>query len=189
MRQLVEEVVVDIEGTTEVTQVEIRWVGGHRTQTSIVRPVNRFDQLSYYDELIARLRELLDQDLTSKEIANLLNLEGWRPPKRSTTFTHLAVRGLIYKHRFQRPTSQKPRKRTPLRANESWLPDLAAKLEMPAVSLYSWIRRGWARARQVEERHRPWAVWADANELARLRAFRDAPKRGWRGRNLRIARA
>ena len=68
--------------------------------------------------------------------------------------------------------------------------DLADKLSMPTISLYTWIRRGWVRSRQIDGTHRPWAIWADAQELARLRALRQAPKRGWRAQSsLPIARA
>jgi len=68
--------------------------------------------------------------------------------------------------------------------------DLADKLSMPTISLYTWIRRGWVRSRQIDGTHRPWAIWADAQELARLRTLRQAPKRGWRAQSsLPIARA
>ncbi|MDX6669335.1 MAG: hypothetical protein QOK04_2715 [Solirubrobacteraceae bacterium] len=191
IRQLVEKIVVFVDGDSECVQVQLHWIGGHRTDTSVTRPVARFDQLSYYNALVERLRALHRRGLTSTEIAHQLNDEEWRPPKRRATFNAEMVRHLIYRHRLVRPSaSQKPLKRSSLRANEWWLPDLAAKLSMPTISLYSWIRRGWVRSRQLDEFRRPWAIWADAQELVRLRALRQAPKRGWRSQSSQsIARA
>jgi DNA invertase Pin-like site-specific DNA recombinase/intergrase/recombinase len=181
IRQLVDEILLTVEGDSEQVRVDIGWTGGHRTETAVIRPVARFEQLSYYDDLVGRIRELCGEELSSTEIATQLNAEGWRPPKRRPTFNGAMVLKLSYKHQLARPASRKSKRGRPaLRVNEWWIPDLAAKLEMPTISLYTWIRRGWARARRVDGAHRPWAVWADANELARLRAFRNAPKRGWR---------
>jgi hypothetical protein len=184
IRQLIEKIVVSVDGDSEQVRVELHWIGGHRTDTSVIRPVARFDQLSYNSALVERLRALHRRGLTSAEIAQQLNDEEWRPPKRRATFNASMVRNLIYRHRLLRsPASQKSPTRSSLRANEWWLPDLAAKLSMPTISLYSWIRRGWVRSRQLDEFRRPWAIWADAQELVRLRALRQAPKRGWRSQS------
>jgi DNA invertase Pin-like site-specific DNA recombinase len=191
IRQLMEKIVVAVDGESEKVRIELHWVGGHRTDTAVVRPVARFEQLSYYHALVERLHELHRQRLSSKEIASHLNDEKWRPPKRRTTFNSGMVRNLIYRHRLARsPAPRDTKARTSLRAHEWSLPDLAAKLSMPTISLYSWLRRGWVRGRQLDEIGRPWAIWADANELARLRALRQAPKRGWRAQSTQpIARA
>ena len=59
------------------------------------------------------------------------------------------------------------------------LSGLALALDMPAITLFSWIGKGWVRARQVHQAGRTrWLVWADAQECERLRARRTAP-RGW----------
>ena len=52
MRQLVDDVSV----TVERVAVTITWVGGHRTETCVVRPVARLSQLSYCADLFARAR-------------------------------------------------------------------------------------------------------------------------------------
>lgn len=192
IRQLLDEVVLSIEGDSEQVRVELRWVGGHRTDTAVVRPVARFEQLSYYKSLVERLRELRREGLTAKKIAEKLNQEKWRPPKRRATFNQDMVRNLLYRHRIVPAAApQKPATRSGLRENEWWLPDLAAKLSMPTISLYAWLRRGWAHGRQIDTApRRPWAISADAQELARLWALRQAPKNGWRAHDaLPIARA
>jgi hypothetical protein len=40
---------------------------------------------------------------------------------------------------------------------------------MPVVTLYSWLRRGWLRARQQEKAPQRWIIWADAAEVERLK--------------------
>jgi hypothetical protein len=190
VRQLVETITVTLEGNTERVEVEIRWVGGHHTTTSVIRPVARFDQLSYYPALVERICALRAEHLTSSEIARQLNAEGWRPPKRRATFHADMVRSLLSRQRIvqsrKRPTKKSPR----VRPHEWRLPDLAAKLQMPPVSLYSWLRRGWVTGRRLEdEPHQPWVIRADPQELTRLRALRLAPKCGWRSPTKQIARA
>jgi DNA invertase Pin-like site-specific DNA recombinase len=183
IRQLLEDVVLSIEGDSEKVRVELHWVGGHHTDSTVIRPVARFEQLSYFKSLVERLRELCRDGLSSKEIAEKLNQEKWRPPKRRLSFTADMVRNLISRHRIQRAAPKRNFSNLPrseLRANEWWLPDLAAKLGMPTISLYAWLRRGWVHGRQIKKLpQRPWAIRADAEELARLMALRQAPKRGW----------
>jgi hypothetical protein len=62
--------------------------------------------------------------------------------------------------------------------DEWWLGDLAAKLEMPIATLHRWQRVGWITSRKVSAAGNRWAIFADAEELARLQCLRDSP-RGW----------
>lgn len=41
------------------------WIGGHRTDTLVIRPDARFEQLSYHDTLVERLPGLHRRGLTS----------------------------------------------------------------------------------------------------------------------------
>ena len=111
-----------------------------------------------------------------------LNEEKWRPPKRRLTFNAEMVRKLLSRHRIVRAVSPgKLKLRPKLHANEWLLADLALKLGMPSISLYSWLRRGWVQGRRVaDDARNPWILQADAQELARLLALRQAPKLGWR---------
>jgi DNA invertase Pin-like site-specific DNA recombinase len=180
VRQLIERVVVTVRDDTEQVPMEVHWAGGHRTTTEIIRPVARFEQLSYYPDLLARVVALQGQGLSCIAIAERLNAEGWHPPKRRDTFNapmvaHLLARKGLY------TGSPKQRASAELSlAPEEWtLSDLALALDMPAITLFSWIGRGWVRARQVLQAGRTrWLVWADAQECERLRARRTAP-RGW----------
>jgi hypothetical protein len=46
-----------------------------------------------------------------------------------------------------------------------WLEQLAGRIPMPKQTLYTWIRRGWVRSRQLSDHARRWVVWADEAEL------------------------
>jgi hypothetical protein len=59
----------------------------HQTSGQAVRPVARLDQLSYYPALLARVAGLAAAGRTSRQIAGVLNTEGFRPPKRTSRFT------------------------------------------------------------------------------------------------------
>lgn len=179
IRQMVEHVVVKVEGESERVDIEVQWVGGHKTLTRMARPVARLEQLSYYADLVERVFHLQTKGITSDEIAQTLNEEGWRPAKRRATFNGSMVRDLIYRHRKRHPPQKRTQVACALDAQEWLLPDLAAELSMPTVTLYSWLQRGWLQGRQLDEPHRRWVIYADAKELARLRALRQAPKRGW----------
>jgi transposase-like protein len=65
-----------------------------------------------------------------------------------------------------------------LRADEWFLSDLARELSMPRDTLHSWRRLGWVGARKLPVAGGPWVLWADAEELTRLRQLRQTP-RGW----------
>ena len=65
-----------------------------------------------------------------------------------------------------------------LDADEWWLSDLAAELKMPIATLHRWQRVGWVTSRKVAAAGSRWAIFADAEELTRLKRLRDSP-RGW----------
>src|ERR687888_1412226 len=87
MRQLVERVVVTLQGESEKVDVAVHWRGGHQSQATMIRPVARLEQLSYVDALRGRVAQLHQQGVDRPTIAATLNAEGWRPAKRRQTFT------------------------------------------------------------------------------------------------------
>jgi DNA invertase Pin-like site-specific DNA recombinase len=180
IRQLVDKIVVTVDGESERVAVTVHWVGGHQTAGAVIRPVARLDQLSYHRQLIQRIIVLRDEGLTSHAIATQLNNEGWRPAKRRPTFNDAMVRAIASRSALARSLRRKLVARPPVGRDEWRLPDLAAELKMPTISLYAWLRRGWVHGHQLDEPARSWVIRADAKELARLRALRLAPKRGWR---------
>lgn len=184
VRQLIEQVELHIEGTSERAKIIVHWIGGHHSSASFVRPVARTDQLSYHGKLLERIGQLRDGKFTSLQIAEHLNAEGWRPPKRRATFNAEMVRTIMSRNgmTLQRTATRRPRARPKIKKNEWFLSDLATELAMPVITLYSWIGRSWVDAHRVAigTNSHAWVIRANAQELARLRALRAAPKLGWR---------
>ena len=160
-------------GTSEKADVEITWAGGHRTSAQITRPVACLTQLSYYPQLAARARELTDSGATLAQIAQRLNDEGFRPPKRIDVFTPNAVSDLLRALGIQR--SRTPARRPALAQHEWWLRDLAAHLGMSQITLDSWVRRGWADG-YLHPQAKLTVVRAGPAEIARLRTLHQVPR-------------
>jgi hypothetical protein len=177
LRQVIDRVVVTVEGETEWVEATVHWAGGQRTYTRLRRPVARLDQLSTHQDLIARIRALKGQGLTAPQIAERLNAEGWRPAKRRETFNREMVRTMMSRHGLT-PVHRRPADLPPLAPDEHWLSDLAKDLAMPDVTLYNWVQRGWLKARQIDGPQGRWVVLADGNERERLKALRTR-RRTW----------
>jgi DNA invertase Pin-like site-specific DNA recombinase len=178
-RLLLEQVIATVEGNTDRVDLELRWAGGFVSRHTLYRPVQTYAQLSNYDELVARIDALRAERQTLSEIAETLNAEGFRPPKRSPRFTQ-GILSRFLRERGVRSGSL-PRSVTDerhLRANEWWLANLAAELSMPIATLHRWQRVGWIMSRKVTAAGGRCAIDADADELLRLRRLRDSP-RGW----------
>jgi len=178
-RLLLEQVTVTVEGNTDRVDVELHWAGGFVSRHRLTRPVQTYQQLSNYQELISRIETLQSQRKTLSEIAATLNAEGYHPPKRTSHFTKGILSGFLREQRAKAGgLTRRETDQTQLKANEWWLADLASELSMPIATLHRWQRVGWVRSRKVVASKGRWAIYADACELARLNRLRDAP-RGW----------
>jgi DNA invertase Pin-like site-specific DNA recombinase len=178
VRLLVEEVVVTVRGESEWVDVAIRWAGGFTSGHALVRPVQRYQQMTDYGRILNRIDELRKAGHTLAEVAEQLNREGFHPPKRSPTFTKGILAGLLAKRGRSGPRPQVVADQG-LRAEHEWLlTDLARKLEMPPATLHRWIRVGWVHARKLPTPGGHWVIWADADELERMTRLRTCP-RGW----------
>jgi DNA invertase Pin-like site-specific DNA recombinase len=179
VRQLVERVTVAVQGESERVQVTITWAGGAQTADEIVRPVARLEQLSYYPQLVERLHVLAADGLSLATIAQRLNEEGFRPPKRREQFGAHGVQELLRRLGRRPPhQSRTERRGSPeggLGEHEWWLADLAQAVGMPSVTLFTWIRRGWVTGRQEEQPPRRWILWADEATLEQLRERHQRP--------------
>ena len=69
VRQLVERVVVAVDGASERVRVTIHWIGGSQTAGELVRPVARLTQLSTYPQLCERIRTLAGEGRSAVAIA------------------------------------------------------------------------------------------------------------------------
>lgn len=177
-RLLLEQVTVTIEGDTDQVDVELRWAGGFVSRHALSRPVQTYQQLSNYQELLSRIETLQTQRKTYSEIAATLNAEGYHPPKRTSQFTKEILSNLLRERRASTGSVSDRKLQQHLNANEWWLLDLARELSMPIATLHRWRKVGWINSRKVGQAQGRWAVYADAEELVRLLQLRETP-RGW----------
>jgi DNA invertase Pin-like site-specific DNA recombinase len=174
LRILIEDITVNVVGSSELVDVTITWAGGHQTTGQAVRPVGRLDQLSYFLALLARVTELAGAGRNSRQIADALNAEGFRPPKRTSRFTHQQVRTLISQRGIRAQAKGRPAVLTELAPGDWSVPGLSAELGMPTASIYNWIYRGWITARHAPG-SKNWIITADDEQLRQLRERRARP--------------
>jgi DNA invertase Pin-like site-specific DNA recombinase len=172
IRCLVEKVVAHVTKDSEYMDVTVHWQGGCTTQHQIVRPVARYVWMRDFERLRQRLVELRQEGLTSATMAERLNTEGFSPPKRNGPFSEESVRQLL-----RRQGLNNEKTGPSLGTDEWWLPALAGELKMPAGKLRGWVGRGWLHGRQTPAQHL-WVVWADRDELRRLRKLAARSVRG-----------
>jgi hypothetical protein len=178
VRQLVERVLVTVIDNTENVRVEVHWQGGHKTQSLITRPVARLEQMSHYPQLQDWLKTMYAQEHTASEMAETLNAEGWKPPKRRDTYNASMVLELLARQGMRIGSSKQQHTVTISREADEWtMQELAHQLNMPGVTLYAWLRKGKIKGRQVMVASRSiWLLHADAMELERLRKQRMAQR-------------
>jgi hypothetical protein len=171
-RLLLGRVVVMVDKATERVQVALHRVGGLVRSHTITRPVARYSQQSDYPRLVARLRELCTGRRTSAEIAEQLNAEGFRPPKRTKQFTGEMVRRLsVHLGLFRR---QRRGSQVGLAADEYRPMGLARRLEISRDTVRRWLRAGWLNVRRDDDKRH--VIRADADELRRLRELHELPR-------------
>lgn len=177
IRAVIDRIEIDTVGESERVDVAITWAGGHTTYGQVIRPVASLEQLSYYPRIVQVVTAAVAEGLSYRQIADRLNAAGLRPPKRRESFgpqgVHDLVARLHLRHSEHGTATGSPR---PPGTHDWWMADLARELEMPPITLYNWITRGWVTAAQQPERPHRWYVTADQHELARLRAIRAHPQ-------------
>jgi hypothetical protein len=164
-RLLLERVTVTVDKTSERVDVQIHWVGGLVRSHVVERAVNRYDLRSDYRRLVERLRSLAGARLRAAEIARRLNAEGFRPPRQGDRFTIAIVLrlatllGLSLRERYGGQEGLGPDEFRPM--------GLARRLGASRHRIGSWLRFGYLNVRRDEDGHA--IIWADADELKRLR--------------------
>jgi len=148
-RLLLERVVVTVDKGSERVDVVLHWVGGAAQAHAITRPVTRYCQQSDYPRLVARLRELCTGRDNSSAIAERLNAEGLRSPKRTKRFTGEMVRrltahlGLARRQRHGSTAGLGPDEYRPM--------GLARRLGISRDTVRRWLRAGWLNLRRDED--------------------------------------
>ena len=177
IRCLVERATATVERDTNRVHVTVRWAGGAESRHEVRRPVGRYEQLADFPALIGRVEGLRAEGVTLAAVAEQLNREGFVPPKRAARFTGPMLARLLRVRRGRAGPRPPAMAAALLAAGEWWLGDLAARLGASIDTVRGWIRRAWVHARKVATASGTcWAVWADADELARLAELRTCPR-------------
>jgi DNA invertase Pin-like site-specific DNA recombinase len=171
-RLLLEEVRVKIDRTSERVEAELHWIGGCVQSLEMRRRVNRYDQMEEYPRLVERLRAMSEEKRSHAEMAARLNAEGFRPPKRVDRFNGSMVRNLLWRLGMEsRPALGSE---AGLGVDEYRPGSLARKLEIGRETVRSWMRHDWVHLRQDDQGHA--VLWADAEELVRLKQLHQTPR-------------
>jgi hypothetical protein len=178
VRLPVDEVVVTVRGRSEWVDVTIDWAGGSSSRHELVRPVRRYQRMADHDKLMSQIDELREAGHSLSAVAEQLNREGFRPPKRSARFTSAMLTRLLARRGRTGPRPRVVAEPGVLYEPEWLLSDLARKWEMPQATPHRWVRVGWVRARKLPTPGGHWVIWADADELDRMNQIRTCP-RGW----------
>jgi DNA invertase Pin-like site-specific DNA recombinase len=174
IRCLIDHVVVHVRCDSEFVDVTIHWAGGFESHHEIIRPVATYAQLRDFDQLMSRVVELRQSGRVAGEIAERLNIEGFYPPKRRGKFTAPVVYQLLKRRALignERDHNEL------LGTDEWWLTDLARDLQISHLKLRDWANRGWVHSRKTPVQGR-WILWADKDEVARLRELLSQSRRG-----------
>ena len=173
IRHLVAKVVVHVNNNSEYVDVTIHWQGGFTSQHEVVRPVRLYEQLRDFDKLMDRIVALRREGSTAARIADCLNHEGFIPPKRCGGFYPELVHELL----VRRGLANEKTYVNQLSPHEWWLPKLATEIPVTPGKLADWARRGWLLSRRTPAQ-RLWVLWADEQEVKRLRRLAVLSHRG-----------
>ena len=171
-RLLLDGVRVTVDKASERVEVELRWAGGLVQRHTLSRPVKRYDLQSDDPVLVEWLQRLCAERLSSAAIAERLNAEGFRPPKRTDHFTGSIVQrltsrlGLTRRQRHGIPVG--------LGRDEYRPAALARRLGISRDTVKRWVRVGWLTVRRDADGHH--VIWANAAELRRLRELHRLPR-------------
>jgi DNA invertase Pin-like site-specific DNA recombinase len=171
-RLLLERVEVIVDKESEQVDVKLHWLGGEIRQHSLARRVSRYTQQLGYPRLVERLKELCKSRLSSSQIAQRLNEEGFRPPKRTNHFSGAMVARLTAEMGIQR--RQRHGSVSGLGPGEYRPATLARKLGVKRDTVRRWLRAGWLRTRRDEDNHT--IIWADSDEVRRLQELHKLPR-------------
>ncbi len=170
IRQVVERVIVDVQGSSERVKVHIEWIGGGHTEGVVIRPVGKLSELSTYPQICHQVQTLTEAGWAATAIAQALNDAGFRSRRPNIGFCAQTITQLQRQLGVRAPRPR-VRQRDGLSPDEWWPTELARTLLIPRESLYHWIRQGLVGARQLDEPLHRWVVWADEAEQERLRQY------------------
>jgi recombinase len=171
IRQVVERVDVEAQGTSEQVRVRITWAGGGQTAGMLVPPLARYRDRTDYARICARVQELTQSGWSLDAMARQLEADGFPPLRSGQRWSQVSVQTLRHQVGLGN-THRHGHSRAARGPDEWWAREVAERLCVPRSSLFTWIQRGVVRARKEGDGMQRWIVWADAPELERLREYR-----------------
>ena len=81
VRMLLAQVEVEVVGTTEKVKVTLCWHGGHSSEHEVVRTVQSWEQLSFYQSMVSQLCSLWEEGAVDSQIAQRLHSLGYHGPR------------------------------------------------------------------------------------------------------------
>ena len=160
-RLLLDRVEVTVAGTSENAQVVCHWAGGQRTQHPLVRSVRRTTQLSRHAELLDHIAALHREGSSAPAIARTLVADGWKSA-HGKLFTEGSVRALLARMGILADNQKRPGAIAARQEGEFTVTEIAARLDMPEGTIYSWIYKQRLPGRRVVAGwHSLWLVRLD----------------------------
>ncbi len=170
VRRLIERVVITRRGTSERIEVAVRWLGGRVTRHEVIQGLRSYDHLGGIGELKGRVTGLRREGRTGEQIAEVLNREGYRPP-RVGAYNGDRVRRLF--RRFDlADVPAGVAGPSDLPGSDEWWPPGAGRRARWLIVVHRWRWSGWLHARQLPGENGRWIIWADGSEVRRLRRLR-----------------
>jgi hypothetical protein len=171
LRQVIDKVVVNVEGETEWVEARIYWIGGQQTYTRLRRPVSRIEQLSEFTAIRQYIIEVHESGMHAPEISVQLNDKGFRTCD-GTAFTSQSVRTWISRY-GPGPIVPCTNPGDVPGENEWYLSALARKLGVNPLTVLKWVRQKKLAARRQNAGLRAWIVRATESDLRELAAFQE----------------
>jgi hypothetical protein len=169
LRQVLDKVVLRIEGKSEWVEAWLHWAGGHQTYTRFWRRVARMTQLAEWPLIRERMLALKAEGHTAQQIAEQLSREKRISPHHKP-FTATTIRAALSRCGLTDVRRGTNNDRLTLKEGEWFVPDLARAVGVRPHVVYAWIHKGQLPARQVDGPRGRWIVHADAAGLERLKA-------------------
>lgn len=162
-RLMIRRVKVAVQNNTQHVDVQLLWSGGYESSHQIIRTVTTYPQMDGYEALMDRMLELTLAGKRSRQVAAILDQEGYLSPRRGAPISASMVGKLMHDH----GRSHKQLTDPTLGENEWRVSDLSVHLGIPEKRLKDWVTRGWASAVQ-RPFGRMWVIWANSHEQDRL---------------------
>jgi DNA invertase Pin-like site-specific DNA recombinase len=172
LRSLIARVILK-RAAPDMVEVKIVWVSGHFSADSVWSPVVREQDMTRYEEMVRRTRELWAQGLTDSEIAARLTEEGFHSA-RAVEVTALLVRNIRLQHRWFQPLHQS-RRATEFQGNLT-AAGLAKLLDVDRSWVYRKLEHGGIEAQHVK-RDPVNGVYLIANDEQLIERLRQAVHR------------